>query len=52
MIRRLLNLARSIWNGHLPHECEHCWHVLPSQRSDYHRGVSRFYLMIANREEA
>jgi hypothetical protein len=40
----------ALLNGHRPHECDQCWHVLPSQRGDYHRGVSRFYVMVRPRD--
>lgn len=29
-----------------PHECDMCRHVMPSQRSDWHRGKERWYTMI------
>jgi hypothetical protein len=50
MRRSIKQWVVALLNGHRPHECDHCWHVLPSQRRDYHRGVSRFYLMVAPRD--
>jgi leucyl-tRNA synthetase len=50
LMRLLSKWVKALLAGHTPHECEHCWHVLPSQRADYHRGVSRFYVMVAPRD--